>query len=325
MYLLLSAALFALAVLIPLVPAIREIRKPRDDGRLHISEAYVRDPRFFGRSFRAKLAPFVEEAHKDANYSANVALRTDEATRWSPDLRIADGERVRGIAVGDRVVVGAGAGIRDAYGLDTLNCEADVTTRTLTSGGDMRIGEKVNVLRWVDAEGAIVVGDDTNLGVSASGGHSVTLGDRVKFQRVWGKPVISKTTATQRFALENISGLKHVAQENVLARRPVVIYGPLRISAGTILESHVKVHGDLQIEAGVRIAGSVIARGNITFASDVIVDGHVFSENDIYLGPGTRVGAAGGVKTVYAAGRAYLADDVEINGWLVAEDGGETV
>lgn len=324
MFLLLSIALFALALAIPALPTIREVVRPRDDGRLIIAEHYVRDPRWFGRSYREKLASFVAAAH-GPSFNANVSLRTEEETRWAPDLTIPPQERVRGIAVGDRVLIGQGAGIRDAYALESLTCDREVVARTLTSDGTLTIGEAVTILRWIDADGAIAIGSDANLGVSASGGQSVVLGDRVQFQRVWGAPVATRTAATTPFELADVAGTTRLGQADVLADRPLVIYGPLRIARGTRVPANLKVNGPLAVEPGVRIAGTVIVRGDITFAADVSVEGHVFSEGDIRLGPGCRIGRRGGVKTAYAAGRAWLANDVEIDGWLVAEDGGETL
>src|SRR5471030_1820557 len=121
--LLASLVLFILVLALPAVPSIFEVRKPKDDGRLHITEGYVRDPRWFGRSFRHKLAPFVNEARGNAYGRAELRMRTDEEVRWSPDLLIPALERLRGIGVGERVVVGHGAGIRDAYALEHLDVQ----------------------------------------------------------------------------------------------------------------------------------------------------------------------------------------------------------
>jgi cytoskeletal protein CcmA (bactofilin family) len=324
MLLLLSLALFAAALALPAIPALRETLRPRDDGRLHIAEEYVRDPRWFGTAYRRKLAPFVAAAH-GPSFSTNVQLRTEEETRWAPDLAIAPGERVRGIAVGDRIVVGSGAGIRDAYALESLVCEPEVVARTLTSDGTLAIGANATILRWIDADGAVEVGAGTNLGVSASGGETVRLGAGVCFQRVWGRPVSTLSAATAPFELPHVHGTPVLTQAGVPAAAPLTVFGDLRIERGTHVTGSLKVHGALSVEAGATFAGTVIARGDVTFAADVTVLGHLFSEADIRLGPGCRVGRSGGVKTVYAAGRAWLANDVEIAGWLVAEDGGETL
>jgi len=325
MLLLASIGLFFLVLLAPAIPTILEIVWPKDDVRLRISEQYVRDPRWFGNSFRAMLAPFVAAARGGGSYREDVKLRTDEETHWAPDLTIAPRERLRGITVGERVRVGEGAGIRDAYALESLDVEPHVVARTLTSDGHLHIGDSVTILRWIDAHGDVTVGADTNLAVSASCGGRLTLGDRVRFERVWGMPMASRTAAAEPFSFVKGKEPVHIGQVDVDAATPLILFGSARISRDTHIPSHVKVHGSLEIEPGVRIGGNVIVRGDVTFAADVGVRGHVFAEGDVRLGPGSRIGRSGGVKTVYAGGHALIANDVEVEGWVIADSGGQTL
>jgi predicted acyltransferase (DUF342 family) len=306
MYLLLSIALFVLVLALPALPALREIRRPRDDGRLHIAEAYIRDPRWFGRSYREKLAPFVAAARGDDSVDEGIQLRTLEPTRWEPVVAIPPLERVHGITIGDRIHVGHAAGIRDAYALAALTCDRDVVARTLTSDGDLFIGDGVTVLRWIDADGTIEVGAGTSLGVSASA-------------------VATVAGAMTLLELDATPGARQLGPGAAPDAEPLVVFGPLRIAAGTNIPGAVKVHGALTVEPGVRIAGTVIARGDITFAADVVVGGHVFSEANVHVGPRCRIGVSGGIKTLYAAGSLSLAGDVEVTGWVVAENRGRTL
>lgn len=322
--LLLSFALFVIVLALPTIPSIFEVRKPKDDGRLHITEQYVRDPRFFGSSFRSKLKSFVEDARTSGYGRAALQMRTEEDVRWAADLNIPPEDRVRGIGIGERVTVGHHAGIRDAYGLHHLDVQFGVVARTLTSDETMHIGSDVQVLRWVDSEGDMTVDPDTDLGLSASGGARVQIADRVRFERIWGAPVSSHTDTNAPFELND----KHatiVNSETGREGKPVIVYGQTRVVSGTVLASHLKVHGDLLVEDNVTIGGNVIARGDVTFASGVAVAGHVFSEGDIRLGPRTRVSRPGVSKTVYGTGNVMLADDVEVYGWIVSENGGSTL
>jgi hypothetical protein len=322
--LLLSLFLFVLLLAMPAIPSMFEVARPKDDGRLFIPELYVRDPRWFGASFRKRLEPFVSAARESGPSRAAIHMRMEEEVQWSPDLQIPGNERLRGIGVGDHVNVGAGAGIRDAYALQRLDVERDVVARTLTSNDVMSIGTSVRILRWIDSDGTIDVGADTDLGLSASGGRRVTLGDRVRFERVWGAPVATLTAAKEPLHLEAGTATTVDAQM-VQPDKSVIIYGPARVVAGTHLPEHLKVHGPIFIEAGVTIAGNVIARGDITVAGDAVIGGHVFAEGHIRLGPGTRVSRTGVAKTVYAAGEVVLSNDVEVFGWIVAENGGRTI
>ena len=325
--LLLSIALFALVLVLPAVPSLWEVFRPKDDGRLHIAEQYVRDPRFFGASFRSKLSPFVDEAHAGGEQQADVQLRTEEGVRWAPDLLVPADERTHGIDIGDRVTVGHHAGIRDAWALHHLDVQNDVVARTLTSDNTMHLGPGVHILRWIDSDGDITVDADSDLGLSASGGARVTLGDRVRFERVWGFPVASKTASKTPFEHDEHKGKAVVDQTKSDAsdHQSLILYGPVHVQHGTTLPAHLKVHGAVAIEPGVTIAGNVIARGDVTIASDARVGGHIFCEGDIRLGPGSRVGREGVAKTVYATGKVLIADDVEVFGWVVSENGGQTV
>lgn len=323
--LLCSLCLFVLLLALPTIPAILEVAKPKDDGRLAIAESYVRDPRWFGRSFRRKLEPFVSQARQAADDShAELHLRTDEDVHWASDLKIPPSERLRGIGVGDRILVGHGAGIRDAYALEDLHVQRDAVARTLTSDGTMHIADSVRILRWIDADGDIDVGADTDLGLSASGGSRVTLGQRVNFERVWGAPVASRNEMSTPFPLDR--GEATVVDARLVeAGTSLILYGPVRVSANTQIPQHLKVHGSLGIEAGARVMGNVIVRGDVTLAANVTVDGHIFAEGTVRLGPGTRVGRAGVAKTIYATGHVVFADNVEVFGWVVSEDGGRTL
>jgi hypothetical protein len=322
--LLVSLVLFLLVLSLPAIPSMFEVRKPKDDGRLHIMEQYVRDPRWFGRSFRHKLAPFVSEARGNSYGRAELRMRTDEEVRWSPDLEIPALERLRGIGVGERVVVGHGAGIRDAYALERLDVQDDVVARTLTSDATMHIGRAVQILRWIDADGDIEIDSDSDLGLSASGGARVTLGERVHFERVWGAPVASHTSHREPFELD-----RHKATildtEAMGGKRSIVVYGPVHVKAGTNIPEHLKVHGPVSIEPGVTIGGNLISRGDVTLAEGVTIGGHIFAEGNIRLGPRSRVSRDGVAKTVYGTGKVLIANDVEVYGWVVSEDGGNTL
>jgi acyl-[acyl carrier protein]--UDP-N-acetylglucosamine O-acyltransferase len=323
--LLVSLLLFVLILALPAVPSMFEVHKPKDDGRLHIMEQYVRDPRFFGRSFRHKLAPFVTEARGNSYGRAELQMRTDEQVRWSPDLKIPALERLRGIGVGERVVVGHGAGIRDAYALEHLDVEHDVVARTLTSDATMHIGSTVQVLRWIDADGDIDVDSDSDLGLSASGGARVTLGERVRFERVWGAPVASHTSHREPFKLHQAAKETVVDADKIGNHHSLVLYGPVRVAAGTTIPAHLKVHGPVVIEPGVHIGGNLISRGDVTLAEEVTIGGHIFAEGDIRLGPRSRVSRETVAKTVYATGAVLIANDVEVFGWVVSENGGHTL
>jgi hypothetical protein len=248
--LLLSFALFALILALPTIPSLFEVYKPKDDGKLHISEQYVRDPRFFGSSFRAKLQPFVAEARGNGYGRAALQMRTEEDVRWAPDLVIPPDERLRGIGIGERVTVGHDAGIRDAYAIEHLDVESGVVARTLTSDATMHIGENVQVLRWVDSEGDVTVDAGADLGLSTSGGARVQLGNHVRFERVWGAPVSSHTDSISPFTYDAHGG--NVVDAESVRDHQFASQGPRRRARRERRAYRGKPHRARQRNAGPR-------------------------------------------------------------------------
>jgi predicted acyltransferase (DUF342 family) len=152
----------------------------------------------------------------------------------------------------------------------------------------------------------------------------VTLGERVRFERVWGAPVASHTSHREPFELH--SGKETVVDADKIGNHhSLVLYGPVRVAAGTTIPAHLKVHGPVSIEPGVHIGGNLISRGNVTLAEEVTIGGHIFAEGDIRLGPRSRVSRESVAKTVYATGAVLIANDVEVFGWVVSENGGHTL
>jgi predicted acyltransferase (DUF342 family) len=152
----------------------------------------------------------------------------------------------------------------------------------------------------------------------------VTLAGAVHFERVWGAPVATKTDHIAPFKLTEEKSTV-VDAKMMDGRDSAIIYGAVRVAAQTAIRGHLKVHGPVMVEPGVRIAGNIIARGDVTLARDVTVGGHIFAEGNVRLGPGSRISRDGVAKTVYATGNVLATNDVEVFGWVVSENGGETL
>jgi carbonic anhydrase/acetyltransferase-like protein (isoleucine patch superfamily) len=326
LYLSIAVAAFFAILLLPSIPSAFEVLWPRDDVRLNVPENYVRDPRYFGRSFRNKISAFVRVARNGRAPSEDLALtanlRTEEEARWSQDFAVLPGQRRRGIIVGDRVAVGAGAGIRDAYAIETLSVGAGTTARTLTSDGTLDVGENVRVLRWLDADGDVHVGRGTDLGLSASGGGAMVLESGVQFDRVWGQPVRAHSEQREFLELAERPGVQLVDRTAIAPGKSPIIYGSARVVSGTHLPAHLKVHGDVYLEPNVSIAGNLIVRGDVHAAGRAVIGGHLFAEGAVTLGPRVEIGRAGSAKTLYATGKVAFSDANVVWGWVVSEHGG---
>lgn len=312
---------FALLLALPAIPSMFELRKPQDDGKLAIADGYVRDPRFFGTSFRRMLAPLLVRADGDEKFSTQIVWRDTEPIRFAPNLRVEDGERVRGVLIGDDVRIGDRAGIRDAFGRDHVAVADGAIVRTAASDGTLTIGSDVRVLRWIDSEGDCVVGEGTVLGASASSAALLELNAGVRFERAWGRPVLASTPNT--VPIPERPDAKRSVEENAV-HEDLIEHRSIVLSAGARVNGSLKVYGDAFLESNVHVHGHLIAQGHVYLGPGVRIDGNVFAEGDVVFDDGAHVGASG-YKTVYCTGVAILGNAANVDGWIVAEGGGSVV
>jgi predicted acyltransferase (DUF342 family) len=331
---------FGLLIVLPFIPGLVEIWRPRDRYPLPVDMNYVKDPRYLGRSARALLS---------------AALRGDDGP---PGRRTVNFSKVEAVEVHDRLDVSAGAlltAIQLARGPmsvgDRAVCERDIyaragarigegaVLRSLACDGRAALGRGVRITRWFDVEGDAYVGPQTALGASSAASGFLELADGVTFERLWGAPV--RTTgylgprdlpgAPAPFALPDVQEIRVVEDLASLHRgdltvgpgetfdRPLVVKGDLRIRTGAIVDRTVKVYGDLTLEPGALLLGDAFVEGAVIVGEGAAVRGCVFSQDSVELGRGARVGAPGLVKTVVGKRRVTLACDVAIHGYVLTD------
>ncbi len=309
----LSIVVFLIVLAIPALPAIFELRKPRDAERLGVYEAYKREPRYFGQSFRRKLAPAIARVAGGLTASVPVALADIASVEVMPALDLEAHAKRNGVVVAERVTLGEGAAVGDCFARNSLVTGPEVRARTLASDGTLVLGDRSSVERWLDADGDIVIGDGCSLGQSASTDGALSLGAGSHFERVWGRPVRT-----------NGAALAVVTDAGTRIEGDLVKSGNLVVQPGMEVTGTVKAGGDIRLEPGVRVGGNVIARGRIVAGGPCEVAGNVFAEGPIELGCGTIVGRADSFKTVYSARRITLGPGVTVHGWIISEEPGVT-
>ena len=315
----LSIAAFIAIFAMPLVPGLLELRRPRDDRALPIALAYTRDPRFFSRSFRAKIEPFLNANRHGKrrfldrrNERANVGETIFVASRDCPmEAQIAH----------ERLFCGTGATITDGYGRRSVRCDERVLARTLCTDGDLVLREGCAVERWLDAETSLEVERSCSLGTSASSGGTVRLAGNVTFERIFGACIVVRGASSLPAPRPDEAAI-------VLSRidegRDVIVRGDAIVPDDAVVDASIKVHGSLFIGARARITGNAVARKDLVLNDGGIIAGHAFCEERLFVGPGARIGTPGEQKTAYTAGTCLLCDGATVYGWVVSEQGGRS-
>ena len=332
----LLVGLGAVLLMLPFLPGLRELRRPKDDQPVRIDESFTRDPRFFGNALREKLAPFLEGIGDEPPYRLEIELRRPETLAVYGDLHVPESahEDVVTVALG-AASIGRYARLGDTWVRGDAELMPGAAVRALACDGQVTMQPGARILRWLDAEGHLLADREADLGLSTSAGGVVRLSEGCLFRRLWGRPVFVRGEAEPAEAPEG--GPASIEDELVWGRTrlslppgfrlesDLVSHTEVRIGAGATIVGTVKAHGPIAVGDGVRVRGHLISRRGITIGRGARIVGNVFAEGDVALGSGAHVGRKGGTKTVYAAGHVTLAPAAAVLGWVIAERGGRVV
>lgn len=302
-------ALFILMLLFPFLPGIIELIREEDSQPLYIPMDYMRNPRYFGISFKKILSRAVGDLQlKNGRY--NVVLSKKEKVKVCNSLEVADGSEfnmlffIKGdLSTGTHVLFE-----KELHVNGNVVTGAQNVIQALNSEGRASIGPDTVFRRWLDAEGDIAIARNCNLGISVASGGRLSLGPRCIFRRLYGMPVviggIDAASDIERSTDFEENTLSESKSESTFIRR-----GERSISPGTVLEGHTVFTGKVTIGTGSVIKGTIKSYDRLELEDNVVVHGNVFSDDDIIIGRKARIG--GNVfsqKTVHIAENAIVGD-----------------
>jgi hypothetical protein len=314
-------ALCGAGIALPTLPGLLQLRLPHNQS-VTVDPHYSRDPRYLGRSFRAKAEPVLK-----SNVTGRVQFldRRDEFALVKDGIVLEGNAPVRDVLLSRSTLrTGPLAVLADAYAQGPVDIGSESSLRALAADGDTTVGVGTTFHRWIDVDGNLTVGAHSDLGYSASATGSLTLGPGTRFHRLYALPVAVAAGAnaqpSQRSAVLRTSALivesGRTHDGDAIAPHDVVV-GDRAVVNGTITSG-----GNVVVGAGSRIEGNIIARGDVTLEADTFVGGHIFSDRTIAVGARATIGSAGAPKTVESLEALYLAPGATIFGWVICEGGG---
>lgn len=311
---------------------------------LFIRQNYTKDARYFGRSFSGMIKKGLPDMH-----DGMIHLSRDEHV-WDADaVPFAAGARI------DQVVVARNrefhtevpdlAFRKEVFSLqDAWFSSGNIQLRAAYSDKRLLLGNGCQVLRWVDAENAVVAFDHCDLGISVSSGEQLVVGYDNVFQRLYA-PVIRlgqrpdtpdrfwKHRDPKLFRLPLYKTRKRdiryigddMAGEDGLIPFTVLTRHDLKMGDGLILQ------GDIHSDCSVRIMENAMVLGNIFAEKDVLLErgatvaGNVFTQGNITLESGACVGQPNKISSLVARGKIHFAGNNNVYGYVVAEAGGRVL
>lgn len=329
---LLLIGLTLLVLLLPLLPALQEWRRPSDVTPLPIDEADALEPDYMARRFAGRLD---EALAREDDALSGVALvrltRRDALGDWPLDAKEVRSGRSRRIwhSEGDCRLPEGLHGLAEISSGGSLLARAGHSYRALRARDDLLLPERVRVLRWAHGH-QVVVGQRSVLVGRVSASHALLVGREVSFSLLHA-PVIRFAGRVDTDRRPDPGGLRAGAPAGDLQRLEgaltiealrhwdgdLDVDGPVTIGEGCRGRGRLRATGTVQVGAGAVLAGSLAATGEIYLAAGAEVQGPVISESAIVLGPGTVIGAPGAQATVRAP-RIELGRGVVVHGTVWA-------
>lgn len=347
-------------ITLPLIPAIRELMRPRDAGPLDAVGRDSGDLTFFADSFRqfvtsgghgaAPTGAALPDGRTITRLAAPAVRAGDSAAPTAPTA-VAVMDRTCGLVVaenGSELPAESDCPV-EMYGAGDFTIGAGATVRAAMAEGQLTIAPHASVVRWVHGERALAVGDDVQLLGRATSRGPVALGRGVQFDRILapyivvGEATIAPSTLSRSaWELDDPRPSFHLARaaavlasqhwlvdENLVIpaghifRGSLVVRGSLRIGAGSEIRGSVKAYRTLTLEPGAVITGTAASRGDIELGEEARVFGPVIGEGRVTLFPRARVGLPTMPASI-STERIELHEGAEVFGSLSARLEGRT-
>jgi len=344
-------AFTAVWLVLPLVPALRELFRPTDVEPLTMVGRDNADIARFARNFReylkAQLAALGGEPDARGEQTGKLPDNTpfmrlarlpNEISRTS----MPPGANGRLLVLDQSTVLDGGEQFRlEVWSKEDFIGGPAATYRAILGEQNVELAEKSVVLRWVHSVGPLVVGPRSSIYGRTSSDKEVHLGAGVIFERI-GAPVILVGSALPR-PMPTASGGKefkapersrrlgdHLRVEqdlevpaDTVIEGNLVVAGRCWLGRGVRVNGSLKVHRELTLDEGVVITGALVSRNLIKVARDSWIQGPIISEEHLILDAGTTVGTPEQPTTV-SARTITLATGVVLCGQVMGEEGGQT-
>lgn len=339
-------------LVLPLVPALRELFRPTDVEPLTMVGRDNADIARFARNFREYLMGQLGALQGEPDARGEQTGKLPDNTPFMRLARLPNeisrtsmppGANGRLLVLDQNTVLDGGEQFRlEIWSREDFIGGPAATYRAVLGEQNVELAEKSVVLRWVHSVGGpLVVGPHSNLYGRTSSEKEVHLGRGVTFDRI-GAPVILVGTATSRAMPTGSPGKTFQAPErsrrlgdhlrieqdlevppDTLIEGNLVVAGRCWLGKGVRVNGSLKVHRELTIGERVVIDGAAVSRSLIRIGRDSWIKGPIISEGHLDVDSGTAIGTPDQPTTI-SARTISLASGTSLCGQVMGEDGGQT-
>ena len=340
-------------VVLPLLPALRELYAPSDVEPLSMVGRDNADIARFARHFRDYIQANLQRLPPDAGSGTDFIGKLPDGTGIVHVVASTEGLPVAELPAGaqERIVVleqsaelpGREQFQHELWARRELAGGPGATYRAILGERSVSLADGSVVVRWLHSVGSLTVGDNAHLYGRCSSEARIKLGRLVGFDRLGAPAIImgsGSPLAGPPQGLESMPAFERperardlgdairveddcIVPPGVLVKRDLVVAGSLQIGIGARIEGSVKAHGEILVASGAVVVGSVVSRKDITVGQECWVRGPLISEEHLRIARGTMIGSLESPTTI--VGRTVaLALGTTVHGQVIAEEGGQT-
>lgn len=338
--------LFALSiaiVVLPLLPAIIELRLKRDATPLNVVQQHGGEIRHFAQGFQKYISCLAGpiERCKISGISAKGIMSDRE-----PYLLVARDDAGAVATGSDLVCRSVVATVADAtlpsgmtftkevYAVGQLAGGERSAFRAVLGESDVRLAPNTKVTRWLHAAGLLEVEKGSDLYGRVSSDREIRLHADCTFQRL-NAPRIRFGDFDEKAQVEGEIRSASVQPRSLVdddvhieagahVSNNIVTRGKLHIGAGARISGSVKSYGHMHLDDSVHIEGSLVSTSTMTIGKRCKVAGPVISEHELTMERGAQCGTLHHPTTVSAL-KVNVAEGVIVFGTVWARNEGEVL
>jgi len=340
---LLAGTLFVL----PLLPAIGELRLQRDAKPLDIIQQHAGEIKHFAHGFREYIEPLLPALEQCVQAGTNASGKLPGGEKYlllgrpvDPDFEFPTEKQCCPVIVAAGTDTFFPSGLtfaKEVYAAGQLTGGRRNTYRAVFGEKGLLLERGCKVLRWAHAAEKLEAQGDCELYGRISSDQEIQLSAGCFFQRLHAPRIIAgeripspvvdfhsqaqapKVTAARRLFEQDVD----IRPGDVIAG-DVVTRGKLRIRAGARIFGSVKSNGATVLEEGVWVMGSVISAGPMRIGRRCRIGGLLIAEHEMAIDADSQCGTPDQPTTV-SAPTITLAPGATIFGTLWAREKGHVV
>jgi cytoskeletal protein CcmA (bactofilin family) len=335
-------------LVLPLLPAIRELQHKTDASPLNVIQQHAGEIRYFADSFRTYLQPLEPVLRECSSSGSKVSGVMPDGTEYlvlgagndALVLPLADKDRVCPVllvSATDLTLSPDSTFSRDVYSRARFVGGANNQYRALLADYEVHLGHGSTVMRWVHAGGELNAEPGCKLFGRTSSDSRIRLAAGCTFLRLNAPRIEFGTLSAERSSLTSQTPTSFSVKPQRLLhdgdfeihsgevfRGDLVVRGRLRIGPGAQIFGSIKSDEEAIVESRVRIHGSLICANKLLIGPDCLIQGPIISERDVLIQSGTQCGTAN-AQTTISATRIRIASGVVVSGSVWAREHGEVL